>query len=214
MFGALVAAGVMLVALYFSKSQRINRALRKAPRVNIAQASDGDYVKLVGTLEPIDQLAAPLSGRACSYYEVIVEEERGARNRTWSTVIRERDGCPFMINDGTAKARVELSEAETALTQDGHWSSGFLNDADPELEAYLARHGKSSTGLVFNRTLRYREGVLEPGEQVAVLGVIGREVDPDGQSAGFREAPSRVNVSGEPNRPMRVSDDPSTLGEH
>ncbi len=54
---------------------------------------------------------------------------------------------------------------------DAKFSSGTFNDPSNRLIQYLEQFGKESTGMLgFNKTLRFREGILEIGEKVAVLG--------------------------------------------
>lgn len=171
-------------------------------------------MKVRGKVATLDVLTAPLSGRSCAYYEVIVEEKVSTgKSSTWRTIIREVEERDFLLDDGTGRARVEMVAVEAAVEKDGHWSSGTLNDATPVLEGFLQRHGFGSVGWLFNKTLRYREGVLEPGEEVAVLGWADHEIDPEPTTsgAGYRDAPTRVVVRSSVDVPLRVSDDPKTL---
>ena len=55
--------------------------------------------------------------------------------------------------------------------------SGFLNDATPDFERALQARGKSSVGLLLNRTLRWSEMYLEVGDPLYALGTYdGRRV--------------------------------------
>jgi hypothetical protein len=76
------------------------------------------------------------------------------------------------LDDGSGKALVLLeADARMALDKDGRYRSGTFDDATPELEAFLSRNGLSSQGFLgFNKRLRYREGVVEEGEQVVISG--------------------------------------------
>lgn len=57
------------------------------------------------------------------------------------------------------------------IVKDKNYSSGFLHDATERLEKYLNRKGFQSQGFLgFNKALRYREGILENREKVAVFG--------------------------------------------
>lgn len=211
--GAALVGLILGAAWWFSKEQQIKRALRKLRPTPLGEVRDG-LVKVRGTVATLEALQAPLSGRACAYYEVIVEQRvSSGKSSSWRTIIREVEERDFLLEDGTGRARVEMVAVEAAVTKDGHWSSGTLNDATPELEEFLQRHGHASQGWVFNKTLRYREGVLEPGEEVAVLGWAEREIDPEPGTAGagYRDAPTRVVLRANGASALRVSDDPSTL---
>jgi hypothetical protein len=108
---------------------------------------------------------------------------------------------------------VSLRGAEVAVVKDSHRASGTFNDATPELEAFLAQHGHSSKGWLFNKRLRYKEGVLAAGEIVAVCGSGTREPNPDPSAAtgGYREQAMRLVLSGNHQAPLYVTDDPSVL---
>ena len=69
-----------------------------------------------------------------------------------------------------------MNNYKSYLEEDGKFNSGTFKDATPKLEAYLKKHGQSSTGLFgFNSTIRYNEGVLELNEEVVVLGTVQRK---------------------------------------
>ncbi|MBI2895377.1 MAG: hypothetical protein HYY06_17615 [Deltaproteobacteria bacterium] len=212
--GFFAVFGLVWFAIWwFSKDQKIKRSLRKLRPTPIGQVREG-LVKIAGSVRPLDVLTAPLSGRACAYYEVLVEQRvSSGKSSHWRTIIREVEERDFLVEDGTGRARVEMVAVEAAVTRDGHWSSGTFNDASSELEAFLQRHGQSSEGWIFNKTLRFREGVLEAGERVAILGWAEREIDPEpgGAGHGFRDAASRVVLRANGIQALRVSDDPTTL---
>lgn len=214
---ATVAVGGWVYREIFSARGRAKRALRKAPRVPIARARDGELAKLGGTLRLADApVTAPLTGRPCAFYQTTVEQRRGSGNSSrWVKIIDERDFSKALwIDDGTGQALVELVCPQVVLTMDNHFSSGFLSDAGPELEAFLARHGEASQGWVFNKTLRYREGMLEEGERVTVLGLCRWEPDPDpaaASGAGFRQQAMRLRVVCPAGGELLLSDDPSVV---
>jgi hypothetical protein len=209
-----IAAVVGIGFWYFSKEQRIKRALRNLRPTPIRQIASPGLVKVQGIVQTLDTLTAPLSGRPCAYFEVLVEERiSSGKSSHWRTVIREVEERDFLIDDGTGRARIEMVAVQAAITKDGHWSSGTFNDATPQLEEFLARHGQRSEGWLFNRTMRYREGVIEVGEEVAVVGFAELEIDPEPSTsgAGYRDAPMRPVVRGQLEG-LYVSDDPTTLG--
>lgn len=201
---------------YFSKDRRIKRALRKAKRYTVEAFPDGSQGKIAGTLRlGSSSLRAPLSGRTCAYFCVHVEQHRSGSNDgdNWSTLIREEKGVDFIIDDGTGRALVDVAAAKTVLTIDHKTESGSFDDATPQEEAFLNAHSEESKGWLFNRRLRYREGVLEAGEEVAVFGYGIREPDPTGTSAGgYRSAAAmRLRMSGTMKYPGLISDVPSTM---
>jgi hypothetical protein len=217
---AAVAGGAALAAWYYAPRQKILRALREVSVTPVRDAIDGELVRVVGRLRPGPRLLqAPLSGRACALFEVEVDlKVKRGKSSQWRPLIRESEAIDFFLEDDTGRALVRIAERQTALVLDHEQRSGFLDDPTPALEAYVARHGHETTGgFGLNRTLRYREGVLEPDETVAVLGRGRWEDDPDPGAArageGYRASARRKRLVIEPSAlsPVRVSDDPAAL---
>jgi len=211
----LIIGAIALVAWYFSKGARIKRQLRSAKPWPIAELPEDTLGKIAGEARPIgNTLVGPLTGRACVYYLAIVEEHRSTgRSSYWKTIISESAGVPFMLEDPSGRAIVDPTGAEVALDFDGKSSSGTFHDADPVQEAFLARHGKKSTGWVFNKGLRYREAMIEVGETVAVLGSGVREPDPEAppEQAYRGEPKTRLRLTSSSRFPLVISDDPNVI---
>jgi len=202
----LVAIGV---GVWLQPTRRIKRALRAAPTVSIARLAEGDLARIIGKAKVLDdQLVAPLTGRACVLYIARVQQEDG--DGDWRTVIEEEHCVPFVVDDGTGRAIVDARGGDLAIDFDAHSSSGTFHDPDEREAAFLAKHGHSSRGLVFNKGLRYREAAIELGETIAVLGAGSREPDPTAAPGGYRDSqPTRLRLrSGR--YPLLISDDPST----
>lgn len=214
MIAGVVAVGGLIV--YFDKERRVRRLLKNATRTDIASFPDGGQAKIVGQVEIAGhQLAGPLTGRPCVYYEAVVEEYRSSGNSSrWVTVIREANGVPFFVRDGSGRALIDPSMANVSLVRDAQTKSGTFDGATPAEEAFLARHNRESKGWFFNKTLRYREGVFEPGEHIAAFGTGVREPDPDGvgNADGYRGLPpTRLRMRHSEASPLYLSDNTSTL---
>lgn len=204
---------ITVLVVYFSRDVRIKRAIRRAPRQDIATFPDGGVGKLVGTVEHgANVLTAPLSGRACVYYLVEVEEYRKhGKSGRWYTIIREVEASAFYLRDATGRALIHAAGAEVAVIKDNHSRSGTFDDATPAEEAFLQRHNRQSKGWFFNKSLRYKEGVLEQGETVAVFGGGTWRINPDPAAGGsYREMAKELVVRAGPSAPLLISDDPST----
>ncbi len=199
-----VVLGFMGIASYFSEGATTLRAMRAAPQVRIAGAKDGAKVRLVGRVASHgeERLAAPLSGRACVAFRVHVEERvRGRKSSHWRTMLDEREAVDFVLEDKSGRAIVCARGGKLLIDLDHRQGSGTFHDATPALESYLAQHGQQSTGMLgFNKQLRYREGALEIGETVAVVGVARWEDDPGAASepVGFRDASRKKRLVIEP----------------
>ncbi|HZS38442.1 MAG TPA: hypothetical protein VFF06_16520 [Polyangia bacterium] len=207
------AVGVWAWDAFYSPDARFKRALKTLAFTPMREARDGRVNKIAGTLEyAAAPLTAPLSGRACAWYEVIVEELKGRGGPR--QILREERRQLFFLRDADGtRALVRTAHARTLLVKDANFSSGTFNDPSPVLEEFMRRHGIEPRGLLFNRSLRFREGVLEAGERVVAAGVARWEADADSGSVGgaYRETPRRLVLDGSEKAPLLISDDPSAL---
>jgi hypothetical protein len=212
-----IAAGVAIVAAsrVWNEKARIRRDMRSAPLVDIAELREGRTGRLVGRVGEGETLQAPFTGRSCVFYEATVEEYRSSgKTGSWRQVIREARGVSFVLDDGTGRAIVDPGGARVDVDIDMTTRSGTFDDATPIEEQFLTRHGLRSTGWVMNKSLRYREGVIEIGETIAVMGQGVREPDPDavGRVGGYRSGPpTRLRLGGSSRHPILLSDAPDTL---
>jgi hypothetical protein len=168
----LILAGSAVV-FYFSRKAVVQRALQKPGIKHIASFADGDSGKVVGEVVYAGKtIRAPLSKRKCSYYHVLVEEYRRSKSGGfWYTLVEEEDMGDVVIDDGTGYAIIDTGKTMCYLIPDANYTSETFEDATPVLEKFLERHKTKSTALFgFNRTLRYKEGILEEGEMFAVAG--------------------------------------------
>lgn len=188
------AGGIVSCAVHhFSAEQKMIRRFNNTPHVRIQEAAAGQDVRILGNVRVDDQeFISPFTKRRCVYYEAIVEESND--NDSWSVIAREVQGASFFVEDSSGRALVKAENLKIDAHRDGELTSGFMEDASVHLEEFLARHGQKSEGKYFNRTLRYREGILEPGEAIAVLGRVRWEADPDPRQAGtgYRDVPKRA----------------------
>lgn len=200
--GVATVLGVIAAINYFSHEARTRRALTATPVRAIAEVAEGAVVRVQGRLRPIhDLIEAPLSGRLCAYYVAVVEERRkSGKSSYWAQVARDARGVDFAVEDVSGEILVRANELEVAITLDKHTRSGTFDDATEAEQKFLARMNEESTGLLgFNRTLRYTEGVLEPGEEITVLGLA---------RPGDRHGGGRVLKLGpRPDGPALASDD-------
>jgi len=206
----IIALVIIVLSQAWSERARLARELREAPRVDIKALPEGTRARVVGTVAAGETLTAPLTGRPCVAYVAIVEERvSSGKSSRWVERIREVRHLPFTIDDGTGRAIVDPGQSKLLLEMDATSRSGVFDDATPAEAAFLGRHGVSGTGWFLNRSMRYTEGVITPGERVAVLGRGVREPDPDGARAatGYRdELPTRLRIGGSADHPILVTD--------
>ncbi len=216
LIGIVLFLGYLVYRFFFTRAAIIKRRLRKAPRFSVWDFPEGEVGKIVGRLAYLGEpLKAPFTGRRCAQYRVVVEEQRsraGAQTGShWVSIIEDEHGRDFIVNDETGAALVRMRGAQVAVTKDTCFRSGTFRDKiTPDLERFLARHGQESKSFFgFEKSLRYREGVLEEGEMVAVCGVGRREEDPDAQGTTETDAGKvcRLVVESSADTVLYVTDD-------
>ncbi len=211
-----VAGLIAFLFWWFSADQKARRAMRSTPRRTIREVIEGERARIVGRAHVATPVRAPLSGRQCGYWRVVVQEYRSrGRSGSWVTVVDEHEGVDFVVHDDSGKALVKTAHVHAVLEKDAKYGSGMFNSPTPELEAFLDSRGISSKGLLFNKRMRFREGVVEHGELVAVVGVGRWERDPEETARagdGYRtaEMPQRLVVDAmEDGSPLLLSDEAS-----
>jgi hypothetical protein len=163
----------------------------------VADVPDGKICRIDGIVgEYASTLRAPLSGRACVYYMVLVEES----GRTWT----EREGVAFGLEDASGRAVIDPSSARVALLLDHREDLKALRDATPQQDAVLLRHGYDVRGA---GDLIFYEAVIAVGERITVVGAGSRELDgASDRESGFRDPPAtRLRVKGSDTEPLCIA---------
>ncbi len=207
-----VIATLVIYSSYFTRKAIVKRKLKSAAGKKIADFATGNIAKVVGKVECVGKpLIAPLSGRPCAYFCVLVEQRvSSGKSSHWEKIIEEEVAGTFVVRDERHCTLVSSSNVKSYLVEDKEYSSGFLNDPTYELQRYLEVHGKKSDTLFgLNRTIRYKEGVLEEGELIAVM---GRGEWKNSEQVKLPESFGRVLViTSTEVEPVYLSDDPETV---
>lgn len=210
----LLGVGLLIfIGIYFSDKYRILRELKKVRRKQIHSVRENEYVKIVGKAKHAGEpLTAPLSHRECVYYDVKVEEKRG---KHWRTIVDDVCFNDFFISTGTEQAivsvKAQLKDSKRIhLVTDHSLNSGTFRNTSPEVENYLALKGNKSTGFLgMNKTLRYKESIIELDEEIAVMG-IGKWKTVDIPSDGYSD--SRIlTLTGSKEQKLLVTDEPKAM---
>jgi hypothetical protein len=191
---------------------RFRRSRQQLPPVRVASAPEGALVKLVGRVRLVGQpMRSPAGGRECVFFDTAIEEERaretpqGHRDEGWCEIGRETKAIDFLLEDETGCAFVRAAAwlvvpsirtvAVDASPRDG---------ARPELTAFLERRRLLRPGAtVAPQRLRFREGVLAPGDRIELVGRTRWELDPTPTS--YRARLKRLIVVVPPDGPLIAS---------
>ena len=139
-------------------------------------------VELKGTARPPDDealLESPIQRADALAHHVEVEEwdSSGEGSGNWKTRHESQASVPIVVDDGTGEVRVELPE-DGELNVEQMRTKVRSGDEPPEpIRRYIERAegideaGRHDIGpLTVGDRRRYSEGLVEPGEDVYVLG--------------------------------------------
>jgi hypothetical protein len=193
LFGGILFVIGVIVTLTNLKNWKRRQRIIQTPTTPIVHAPGNALVEIKGRVLPSEQgiLQTPFSGRHAVWTRITVQELRSSgRNSYWHTLLVEADGRAFMVDDGSGQlARVVPVGANVMLDKHSVASSGTFNDAQPHLEAFLMSRGlKSTSWLGFNKSMRYEEELIAPGDPIYALGPSRRDPGPP-VNDGYRMVP-------------------------
>jgi hypothetical protein len=180
---ALGACGGMIYGVVRARNRL--KLIEGAPLCKADELITG-LAKMRGKIVALDEedlLTSPMSRTVCVYYRFLVEEQRtrtvssfqNGRHVTrtenyWHTVVDDVQAVPTAVQDKSGEALVDLREAELTL-QAMQAHSGTFNGLPANMERMLQkRYGVSGKGLIFNKSMRYTETVVEQDAKVFVVG--------------------------------------------
>lgn len=173
-----VIGAIILLSFYFSRKQVVLRKLSKIPLKPATGLKTSELTKVTGkALHVKSPLIAPLSGRECVFYTIKIEKRVSTgKSSHWKTIINEEKTQEFFIDSNGDFVIVRPTHSPknylSYLVKDKRTSSGAFNDPTPEFEALLKQYNIDPINLLgFNKSLRYKEGIIEIGEQITVSGI-------------------------------------------
>ena len=209
-----VPAALLLTLLTRDRGGHLERELQSVPRRTTGQLEEGMF-RLVGRARRgADRLVAPISGRPCLAWRLVVEAPRRSA-WAWAAVADMRSCAEFWVEDASGRAAVSpeshfiLAVDSTEAASRGQWLQ--LPD---DVAGTLARlHGSPSvrTATWFptdGRWLRYTEVRLEEDQILCVGGEVHREPHPMGEVSLGRMIPMRWLFRGTQNNPLIVMGGP------
>ena len=212
-FESFIGLSILIFVLYqwfFSSLAIAKRQFKKDAVKPIFNFKEGEFGKIIGKVENISTpLTAPLSGKKCVYYEVIVIRNPGEDE---IKLVEEKKSIDFFISNNSGKALVKINNtAICEINKDINFSSGWITDPNNSMKAFLEKHAIKQKGFLnLNKSLDFIEKRFDIGEQIGILGV------------GHWEIPTNTNNNQENNKkvltfksleqhPLFVSDNPKTL---
>ncbi len=158
-------------------ARRRARLILDAPLCKAEDLPNG-FAKMRGRIEAVDEddvLESPMTRTLCVYYKLKVEELRNAGRTTyWATIVTDVKDVRAVVSDKTGEARIDLYEAKLLpMPTESVRCGGLFGASPPPFEERLQRrYGFSVMGLIFHKTMRYTETVIDEGLTVVVVGEV------------------------------------------
>lgn len=150
---------------------RQSRKIKDTSSIAIAAAPQG-FVELQGFAWPMNPLISPLEQRHCVYYSFEVEQQKGAKNKKWTTVYSEDSNGAFFIADETGHVIIYPQSAELNIrSKTVPWAQ--LNaDVRKRITAHIQQRSTSfeSDGGLLGPKYRVREKIIPAGSPLYSLG--------------------------------------------
>lgn len=216
---ALAIIGFVTIAFllyYFSPKKKILRQLKKTTYSRISSLQNNKFAKIDGTASAIKEpLIAPLSKRKCVFYKIKIEKKVGSRkNSKWITIVNETEIQDFFVEQ-TGERLVVLPTKNPInysdyLVTDKKTNSGTFNDPSTEFKALLDFYNIKSEGLFgLNKSIRYREAIVEVGERIVVAGYV-KWSKLDNPVKGYNYA-SIASITSKGEQKITITDTPEAL---
>ena len=194
--GGIVKLAIVAIAGFFAMIATIPPAIRRAQARKHRLAApdaivDHGVVTLRGTVKLIGEpLTAPLSGRACVAFRATGRTYTAKGNRKYLDAEEiEVVMTPFVLVTKHGDVFVDGSYCELP------GESAPIIPRKLELEQkFMQRVALAGPA----GQAGFDEVVVGPGMKIAVHGVVREEVTTSGAEVGFRDAPKRLRISGEP----------------
>jgi hypothetical protein len=190
---ALVGGAVFFVRGFKVWNER--RLILNTPTARIRSMAMG-LVELTGTARQRSAVAAPFSGKSCTFWQVDISSRT---KDGWRVIHHNASGYPFFLEDGTGTALVYPQGAECKLVPgvEEVCTGPFL---PPCYADYIKAQSLPLLGIMSVGQMRFRERVIEDGQRVFVLGT----AMPRSQSVSISDAAAE-QATGTDGAPARLA---------
>lgn len=192
-------AALFALPLWLAGGDPFLESMRAIPRKRIADVLDGEQVRIVGVVEARETVTAPLTGRPCAYWRVVVRERRLGTRPRFVQILEDQDGTDFVVRDETGSAKVIHESVNAQLADAARFDfGGLLESPTPAVEAYLRSH-PSLRGVRLSQPMQLEERIVQHGDRLCAVGTGHWEAAPEGEAppaGGYRESqqPKRLVV--------------------
>ena len=193
---AVAAISVGLKHLHVSRHRAAIRAkMLAAPRT----FEDNALVTLTGTTKLIgDPLTAPLSGRSCIAFRATARTYKNQRRGKMSEIdqeVTEMVMTPFVLVTDNEEILVDGDVCELPIRSAPIIPRKLDRERDFMIKAALIGLPKDAG---------FDEVVIAAGAKVMVHGIARKELAESGGETGFREAPTKIRITGDQNNLITI----------
>jgi hypothetical protein len=216
-----VPASLMLALVVIERPRQLEQELQSVPRRLTGELQEGMYRVTGRARRGAPLLVAPVSGRSCLAWRLVVErpalsrDTAAARLRRRRVAIDLRACGEFWIEDEAGRAAVQPGSHFALAVQAGARAvRGRWSQLTPEVRAELQRQRAVDGAITAawdphpGATARFTELAIEEDQILSVGGEVHRELHPLGEGGG-RAAPMRWTFRGTRPNPLILSDEPA-----
>lgn len=164
---------------YFAKGLswlKQKRLIENTPTSKIRSLAMG-LVEIYGGVVPAEGklLKSPFSVKDCVYCKYTIEEyRRSGKSSHWVTVKSDVEMAPFYLKDDTGSVMIDPKGVKPEIPMDFEFNSGWGKDPPESVKQFLKNNKMNFEDFLgFNKTMRYREYIIEPQNKLYVMGTAG-----------------------------------------
>lgn len=173
LFMFLIGIALFAVGLYFYKKKQL---IADTPTSKIRSIAMG-LVEIFGQVIPIKErlFKSPFTDKECVYYQFTIEEYRSSgKNSHWVTIKKGEQRGLFYLKDDTGMVLIDPTGAKIEARRDFEYQSSLGKDPPEQVIRFLAANNLAHEGFLgLNKTMRYRETIIVPDENLYIMGTAG-----------------------------------------
>jgi hypothetical protein len=175
-YSIMLFVGISVFYWGFSKF-RLKRLIEDTPTSKIRSIAMG-FVEIYGKVLPVKgegkTFRSPFAKKECVYYEYDIQEYHHSKNSSgWRTIKSGKEMSSFFVQDETGYVMVDPTNAQVDIV-DNNAEAAIAKNSPAGIKQFVNSQGiKIETFFGGSRQLRYVEYLIEPGNNLYVMGTAG-----------------------------------------
>ncbi|MCX6707914.1 MAG: GIDE domain-containing protein [Candidatus Woesearchaeota archaeon] len=127
------------------------------------------------------KLTSPFTKKPCIYYRYLIQEYRyQGKSSRWVTLDSGQADTRFFLKDDADKVLVDPAKAMIEIPANNTFNSGIGKNPPAMIVDFLNKSKIKDEGLFgINKTMRYTEYFIEPGDKIYIMGTAGKNPEVD-----------------------------------